>query len=139
MTALARFWRVIAGDAWGMRCDCWSQWRSRSSKQIIAGHNVEQLLHSCVLSSLRAISICATRAWRSEMSLFRFFVAVWWTQSNSTRPLRQQSAHEHHPSRQHCPMFRRHAKHHCIQSGRVRVCSTDDTTVSQIVATVHCF
>ena len=67
MRAVARSWSEIAGDAWGMRCDCWSQWRSRSSKQIIAGHNVEQLLHSSVLSSLRSISMCATRAWSSEM------------------------------------------------------------------------
>ena len=72
MRAVARSRSEMAGDAWGMRCDCWSQWRSRSSKQIIAGHNVEQLLHSSVLSSLLASSICATRAWSSEMDGWQF-------------------------------------------------------------------
>ena len=58
-----RSWSEIAGDAWGMLCDCGSQLCSRSSQQIIAGHNVEQLLHRLWLQKLGCV------AWRDRPAL----------------------------------------------------------------------
>ena len=63
MRAVVRSWSEIAGDAWGMLCDCLSQLCSRSSQQIIAGHNVEQLLHRLWLQKLGCV------AWRDRPAL----------------------------------------------------------------------